>query len=138
MVHVLADEIDELASRGFGESRTGSDKEYQRNLRPHQNAGLVAERIKFVAMLVMGATDGICAHFQNQSQIPLVIGTGQGPAFVPDILVTADSANRIGFAIEKESLVRIDVKGAQAEALLYGIIQLQAKIGRTSTIARKG
>jgi NADH-quinone oxidoreductase subunit B len=25
-----------------------------------------------------------------------------------------------------------------AEALIYGIIQLQAKIGRTSTIARKG
>ena len=101
MIDVLPDQIEQLVARGFFKLRRVADFVDLRNFRPDQNARLVAQAVKIIAVLVMRAADDRRAEFLDERDVLVQVRLGNRPALVPAVLmpvhaVQGDTACRSG------------------------------------------
>ena len=86
------------------------------NLRPDDQAPLVAQVVEHLVVLVVGQADGVRAHLADQVNVlPVMLGL-QRVADAGAILVAAHAPQGIGLPVEEEALLRVDAEGAAAEA----------------------
>ena len=87
-----------------------------RDLRPDDDAVLVAEVVEFLRVLIVGKTQGVRPQFPNDSHIGGMIFIGQRVALALYVLMTAYAPQRIAAPVEEKALFGIAGKHAAAEA----------------------
>ena len=88
----------------------------ERNLRPHQNAVLVAEIIKCLRLLIMRKPQRVGANVPDDGHVLLHHRRGNRIADAKPVLMAGYSAQRIRPSIQKESFLRIDPETPDAES----------------------
>ena len=78
-------------------------------------------------MLVVGKTDGVGAHFQNQRHIFFHHLFGDGYARTLAVLMAGDAAQGIFTPVQNKALLRVDLKLAAAEAGGLGLAVVQPR-----------
>ena len=85
------------------------------NLCPNHQTALVTQIVEELVVLIVSQTDGGRTDFTDQIHILDVMLGQQCVADAPTVLMAADTAQRILFAIEDEATLGIDLKAAAAE-----------------------
>ena len=119
MVVVLHDEFFHLGQR-VGAAIVHVHRDVG-NFRPDDKTLFIAQVVERLRVLVVGKTDGVGAHFQNQRHILFHHLFGNGYARALAVLMAGDAAQGIGAAIQDKALLRVDLKPAAAEADRLGL-----------------
>ena len=121
MVDVLPDEVEQLVARRLLELWRAVDFVHLRNFRPDQDAGLVAQAVEIIAVLVMRAADARRADFLDERNVLVQVRVRNRPALVVAILVFVHAMQGIRLAVQEKSLVRVNRIRPQAQRLLNRI-----------------
>ena len=68
-------------------------------------------------MLIVRQPNGVAAHIDEDVEVLLLVGTGDGPAFHRTILMHGGAVQQQMLAVQKEALVGIEGQGPQAQRL---------------------
>src|ERR1039457_2542147 len=104
MIDVLADEVAQLLGAGGLKSEIVADGVDLGNFRPDQNPGLVAQAVKIIAVLVVGAPDDRAAHFLDERNVLVQISLRNRPALVPSVLMLGHAVQMMRLAVQEKSL----------------------------------
>ena len=91
------------------------------NLRPDDQAVLIAQIVEILVVLIVSQTDGGGAQFVDEFHILLVVLGQQGVAQTPAVLVTGHATQGIFLAIEDKSTLRVDLKCTATKSCAYVI-----------------
>ena len=94
------------------------------DLRPDDHAGLVAEVVEVLVVLIVGKADRVRAKLLDQLHVLVVHLAGDGIAQRLAILMAGNAMQRIVASVEEEALLRVNVKAAHAEALAYLVLHI--------------
>ena len=86
------------------------------NLRPDDQTALITQVVEILVVLVVGQTNGVCAHLTNQIDVLKMVGAGDGIAFPGTVLMAGNAAQRIGLTVQDEAAFGVNLKAAAAEA----------------------
>ena len=123
MVVVLHDEFFHLGQR-VGAAIVHVHRDVG-NFRPDDKTLFIAQVVECLRVLVVGKTDGVGAHFQNQRHILFHHLFGNGYARTLAVLMAGNAAQGIGAAIQDKALLRVDFKLAATEAGGRGLTVVQ-------------
>ena len=141
MVVVLDDELLHLA-QGVGPAVMHVHGDVG-DLGPDHQALLVAEVVEGLGVLIVGQPDGIGTHLEDQGQVLLHHLFGDGNAHPLAVLVTGDAPQRVGAPVEEETLLRVNLEFAAAEAdrLAFAVVQRSGEsveVGVIQTVPQVG
>ena len=97
------------------------------NFRPDDKTLFIAQVVERLRVLVVGKTDGVGAHFQNQRHILFHHLFGNGYARTLAVLMAGNTAQRIFTPVQNKALLRVDLKPAAAEAGSRGLAVVQPR-----------
>ena len=97
------------------------------NFRPNYDTLFVAQVVERLRVLVVGKTDGVGTHFQNQRHILFHHLFGDGNARALAVLMTGDAAQGILTPVQDKALLRVNLKLAAAEAGSLGFAVVQPR-----------
>ena len=86
-----------------------------RDLCPDQNALFITQIIKFLCVLIMCQPDRICSDLADKLHIQFMVFPCQCISYARLILMTGNTAQRIGTSIQTEALLRIKLQFPAAE-----------------------
>ena len=91
------------------------------NLGPDHHAGLVAQVIEDLAVLVVREADGVGTDLLDELHVLAVHLGREGIADALAVLVARDAAQRVAAPVQEEAPVGVDVEAANAKAAAHGI-----------------
>ena len=91
------------------------------DLGPDHHAGLVAEVVEDLAVLIVGKANGVGANLLDEFHVLAVHLGREGIANALAVLVARDAAQRVAAAVQEEALVGVDVEAANAKVAAHGI-----------------
>ena len=115
VVIILRNELFELRENVF--AALGHAFGDVRDLRPDDEAVLIAQFVEIVVVLIMSKTHGIGAELQNEGDVLLVFAPPDGIAHARPVLMAGDAAQGTDAPVEKEALLGIEGDGAQPEGM---------------------
>ena len=122
VVVVLDDQLLHLADRVF--TAIGHVLGNVGDLSPDDHAGLIAEVVEVLVVLVVRQTDRVRAQLLNELHILVVHLARDGIAQTLAILMAGDAVQRIRAAIEEEAPLGVNREAAHAEVLAYLVLYL--------------
>ena len=90
-----------------------------RDLRPDTEPQFIAGIVNIMALLVVGQTDGVRAHFRNDPGVFVMVFFRKGIALIQPVLVTADAPQVIAASVQEKALLCIQGEVPDAEAGLH-------------------
>ena len=114
MVVVLADQLGHLADGVVVGLLAGDEAADEGDLSPDHEAGVVAQVVEILVVLVVGQADGVGAHFLDEGDVLLMVGAADGPALVEAVLMAGDAVQGHVLAVEPEAGVGVHMEGAVA------------------------
>ena len=141
MVVVLDDEFLHLA-QGVGPAVMHVHGDVG-NLGPDHQALLIAEVVEGLGVLIVGQPDGIGTHLEDQGQVLLHHLFRDGNTHPLAVLVAGDAPQRVGPAIEEETLLRVNLEfaAAKADRLAFAVVQRSGEgveVGVIQTVPQVG
>ena len=122
VVVVLDDQLLHLADRVF--TAIGHVLGNVGDLSPDDHAGLIAEVVEVLVVLVVRQTDRVRAQLLDELHILVVHLARDGIAQTLAVLMAGDAVQRIRAAIEEEAPLGVNREAAHAEALAYLVLYL--------------
>ena len=84
-------------------------------LRPHHQALLVAQVVKFLGVLVVGQPDGVGPHLQDEAHVLLVLLQGEGIAQPLPVLVPGHPPQGVAASIQEKAPLGVHLERPAAE-----------------------
>ena len=121
MVVVLGNQLGHLGDGVVVGFLGGDELADEGDLRPQGKAGVVAQVIEILVMLIVGQTDGVGADLLDEGDILLVVRLGERPALVLTVLMAGNAVQRHILAVEPEAGVGVHMEGTVADGDGHGI-----------------
>src|SRR5699024_3308259 len=110
VVVVLGHQLGHLAEGVVVGLLAGDEAADEGDLGPEDEAGVVAQVVEILVVLVVGQADGVGAHLFDEGEVLLVVGAADGPALVQPVLMAGDAVQGDVFAVEPEAGVGVHVE----------------------------